>query len=172
VKRHAATIGGPLEHSVGHAGMQMHMLVERRAKAVLERDRTQPRAGLSRRGEISWLIRRMTEQPFDLFQKYPRQRRHRLWPVGQYAAQPLRHRDHPLPPRNGRNDIVSAGVPPSGPSVDLYRRDRPRGPCTKTPPESHGRNLCTFACPQFLRLRQDSPAAGLSFCHHAAKLDP
>ena len=48
MKRHAATIGGPLEHPVGHAGMQMHMLVERRAKAVLERDRTQPRAGLSR----------------------------------------------------------------------------------------------------------------------------
>jgi hypothetical protein len=48
VKRHVATCGGPLEHSVGHASMQMHMLVERRAKAVLERDRTQPRAGLSR----------------------------------------------------------------------------------------------------------------------------
>jgi hypothetical protein len=28
--------------------MQMHMLVERRAKPVLKRDRTQPRAGLSR----------------------------------------------------------------------------------------------------------------------------
>jgi len=29
--------------------MQMHMLVERRAKPVLKRDRTKPRAGLSRR---------------------------------------------------------------------------------------------------------------------------
>ena len=66
MKRHAVAIGGPLEHSVGHAGMQMHMLVECRAKPVLKRDRTQPRAGLSRRVTISWLIRRMTEQPFDL----------------------------------------------------------------------------------------------------------
>ena len=48
MKRHAATIGGPLKHPVGHAGMQMHMLVDRRAKPVLKRDRTQPRAGLSR----------------------------------------------------------------------------------------------------------------------------
>ena len=66
VKRHAAAIGGPLEHSVGHAGMQMHKLVERGAKPVLERDRTQPRAGLSRRVTSSWQIRRMTKQPFDL----------------------------------------------------------------------------------------------------------
>ena len=39
--------------------------------------------------------------------------------------------------------MVSAGVPPSGPSVDLYMTDRPRGPCTKTPPESNGRSLST-----------------------------
>ena len=68
--------------------MQMHRLVERRAKAVLERDRTQPGAGLSHRVTISWHIGRMTKQLFDLFQKYPRQRRHRLWPVGQDAPDP------------------------------------------------------------------------------------
>ena len=67
MKRHATTCGGTLEHPVGHAGMQMHMLVERRAKAVLERDRTQPRASLSRRVTISRHICRMTKQPFDLF---------------------------------------------------------------------------------------------------------
>ncbi|NDA50307.1 MAG: hypothetical protein EBY60_07800, partial [Actinobacteria bacterium] len=66
-------------------------LVERRAKPVLKRDRTQPRADMFRRITVSRHIRRMTKQPFDLFQKYPRQRRHRLWPVGQDAPQPLRH---------------------------------------------------------------------------------
>ena len=91
MKRHAATCGALLEHPVGHAGMQIYMLVERRAKPVLKRDRTKPRAGLSRRVTSSWQIRRMTKQLFDLFQKYPRQRRHRLWPVGQDAPQPLRH---------------------------------------------------------------------------------
>ena len=91
MKRHAITFDTPRKHPVGHASMQMHMLVERRAEPVLERDRTQPRAGLSRRVTSSWQIRRMTKQPFDLFQKYPRQRRHRLWPVGQDAPQPLRH---------------------------------------------------------------------------------
>ena len=50
--------------------MQIHMLVERRDKAVLERDRPQPRAGLSRCVTLSWHIRRMTEQLFDLFQKH------------------------------------------------------------------------------------------------------
>ncbi len=62
---------------------------------------------MSRRVTISWHIRRMTEQPFDLFQKYPRQRRHRLRPVGQYAPQPLRHCNHPLPHGDRRNDMVS-----------------------------------------------------------------
>ncbi len=91
MKRHAASCGAPLEHPVGHARMQMDMLVERRAKAVLERDRTKPRAGLSRRVTISWHIRRIAKQPFNLLQKHPRQRGHRLWPVSQYAPQPLRH---------------------------------------------------------------------------------
>ena len=71
MKRHAITFDTPRKHPVGHASMQMHMLVERRAKPVLKRDRTKPRAGLSRRVTSSWQIRRMTKQPFDLFQKYP-----------------------------------------------------------------------------------------------------
>ena len=45
----------------------MHMLVERRAELVLKPDCTKPRAGMSRRVTISWHIRRMTKQPFDLF---------------------------------------------------------------------------------------------------------
>ncbi len=71
MKRHAITFDTPRKHPVGHAGMQMHMLVERRAKAVLKRDRTQPRADMFRRITVSRHIRRMTKQPFDLFQKYP-----------------------------------------------------------------------------------------------------
>ena len=84
-------VGSLLLLAVGRARMQMNMLVDRRAKAVLERDRTKPRAGLSRRFPISWHIRGVTKPLFDLFQKYPRQRRHRLWPVGEYATQPFRH---------------------------------------------------------------------------------
>ena len=63
MKRHAATCGALLEHPVGHAGMQMHMLVERRAEPVLKRDRTQPRADMFRRITVSRHIRRMTKQP-------------------------------------------------------------------------------------------------------------
>jgi hypothetical protein len=40
VKRHAAACGGPLKHPVGHAGMQMHMLVERRAKGLWRKSAT------------------------------------------------------------------------------------------------------------------------------------
>jgi len=39
--------------------MQMHMLVERRAKPVLERDRAQPRVGLSCYNTFSWYSRRI-----------------------------------------------------------------------------------------------------------------
>jgi len=56
--------------------MQMHMLIECRAEPVLERDCTKPRVGLFRCNTISRRIRRITKQPFNLFQKYPRQRRH------------------------------------------------------------------------------------------------
>jgi hypothetical protein len=70
VKRHAATFSAPRKHPVGHTGMQMHMQVECRAEPVLERDCTQPRAGLSRCVTLSWHIRRIAKQLFDLFQKH------------------------------------------------------------------------------------------------------
>ena len=47
MKRDVASSHNPLKHSGGHAGMPMDMLVERRAKPMLERDCTEPGTGLS-----------------------------------------------------------------------------------------------------------------------------
>jgi hypothetical protein len=62
VKRDTATCGPLRKHPVGNAGMRMHMLVQRRAEAVLERDRTKPRAGLSRPVTIGWHTCRIAKQ--------------------------------------------------------------------------------------------------------------
>ena len=64
MKRDTATCGPLRKRPVGNAGMRMHMLVQRRAEAVLERDRTKPRAGLSRPVTIGWHTCRIPEQPF------------------------------------------------------------------------------------------------------------
>ena len=64
MKRDTATCGPLRKHPVGNAGMRMHMLVQRRTEAVLERDRTKPRAGLSRPVTIGWHTCRIPAQPF------------------------------------------------------------------------------------------------------------
>ena len=43
----------PPEHPVGYAGMQMDPSINRRAKPVLERDRTRPQVGLGRRVTVA-----------------------------------------------------------------------------------------------------------------------
>ncbi len=95
-----------LKHPVGYTSMQMHMPVERRAKPVLKRDRAKPGTGLPGGAAACRNACRVAKQPFDLVQKNARQRRHRLWPVGQHTPQPLRDGDHPLPNRDRRHDMV------------------------------------------------------------------
>ena len=86
--------------------MQMDMLVERRAKPVLKRDRSKPGTGLPGEAGACRNACRVTKQPFNLAQKNLRQRHHRLWAVSQDAAEPLQYGDHPLPNWDRRNDGV------------------------------------------------------------------
>ena len=46
MKREVASNRNPPKHPIGHAGMQMDMLVECRAKPVLEGDRSKPGTGM------------------------------------------------------------------------------------------------------------------------------
>ena len=80
----------PLKHPVGYTSMQMHMPVERRAKPVLERDRTKPGTGLPGCGSDACNTCCIAKQPFDLVQKNARQRRHRLRPVSQHTPHTFR----------------------------------------------------------------------------------
>jgi hypothetical protein len=94
------------EDAVGHARMQVHVVIERRSEAVQKGDGAESRASLARPVTVTGQARRSTEQLLDLFDEDLREGRDCVGPVSEEAAQPLQHGDHPLPHRHRRNDVV------------------------------------------------------------------
>ena len=98
-RRIAPCIVGTRRHedAVGHAGVEVHMVVERRAKAMQKGDATEPRAGGCGGVGISRDTCRSADQPLDLVKKDLREGCDGSGAVCEKPAQPLRHRNHPLP---------------------------------------------------------------------------
>ena len=94
------------EDAVRRARMQMHVVIERRSKAVQKGDGTEPRTSRARPFTGTGQVRRSTKQPLDLFDEDPREGCYRALAVSEKAAQPLRDRDHPLPHGHRGNDAV------------------------------------------------------------------
>jgi hypothetical protein len=102
----SAAVTGRAGRTFGCAHVQVHVVVERRAEAVQEGDATEPRAGRTGCLGIRGPARRREQLLFDLGQEDLRERRDGSGPVGEHAAQPLRHRDHPLPHRHRPDDVI------------------------------------------------------------------
>ena len=94
------------EDAVGRARMQVHVVIERRSKAVQEGDGAEARASFARPVAVTGRARRGTKQPLDLFDEDPREGCDRAWVVSKEAAQSLRHGDHPLPHGHHGYDVV------------------------------------------------------------------
>jgi hypothetical protein len=104
----------------------MHVVVERRAEAVEEGDATEPRAGSTRCVGSSGDACGSAQQSLDLVKEDPRERRDGSGPVGEEAAQPLRHGDHPLPHGHRRDDVIDKIGDACGSaqqSLDLVKED-------------------------------------------------
>ena len=99
-------VGSRPEDAVGRARMEMHMVIERRSKAVQEGHGTESWASLARPVTVTGRARRSTKQSLDLFDEDSREGRDRVWAVSEEAAQSLRHGDHPLPHGHRGNDAV------------------------------------------------------------------
>jgi len=65
----ACFVGSRHEDAVGHARVEVHMVVERRAEAVQERDGAEPRAGGIRRVGIMWDTGDREQEPLDLVEE-------------------------------------------------------------------------------------------------------
>ena len=100
------SVGRWHEDTVGDAGVQMHMAVEGGAEAMQEGDGPEPRAGGG--GSLGCRCRVCggAEQPLDLGKEDLRESGDGLGPVGEEAAQPLRHGDHPLSHGHRRDDVI------------------------------------------------------------------
>jgi arylsulfatase A len=94
------------EDAIGHAHMEMHVVVERGAETLQEGDAAEPRAARTRCLGIRGPACRREQEPFDLGQEDLRDRRDGSGWVGEHAAQPLRHGDHPLPHGYRRDDVI------------------------------------------------------------------
>jgi hypothetical protein len=94
------------EDAVGHAGVEMHVVVERRAETVQEGDAAEPRAGSIRRLGIMWDTGGREQGSLDLGQKDLREGRDGSGPIGEHAAQSLGHGNHPLPHGHRRDDVI------------------------------------------------------------------
>jgi hypothetical protein len=77
-------IGSRQEDAVGYARVEMHVVVERRAKAVQEGDDTVPRAGRTRRVGGLGDACGSSQQPLDLVKEDPRERRDGSGSVGKH----------------------------------------------------------------------------------------
>jgi hypothetical protein len=102
----ARFVGSRLEDAVGHAGVEVHVMVERRAEAMQEGDGAESRAG--GRGCVGSRVDTggREQQPLDLSKKDLRERCDGLGAVGEHTAQSLRHRNHPLPYGDRRNNVI------------------------------------------------------------------
>jgi len=84
----------------------MHVVVERRAKAVQEGDAAEPRASGGGRVGFNRYDCRSAQQSLDLGKKDFREGRDGWGSVGKKAPQSLRHGDHPLPHGHRRDDVI------------------------------------------------------------------
>jgi len=94
------------EDAVGHAGMQVNMVVERRTEAVQKGDATEPRASGGGRVGFNRYDCRSAQQSLDLGKKDFREGRDGWGSVDKKAPQSLRHGDHPLPHGHRRDDVI------------------------------------------------------------------
>ena len=84
------------EDAVSDARVQVDVAVEGRAEEVDEGDDAEPRARSSRRVVVTCRAHAVISSRSTPVEKNPRERGDRLGSVGEEAAQPLRHGDHPL----------------------------------------------------------------------------
>ena len=81
----ACSISSRHEHAVGHAGVEVDMMVERRTEAVQKGDAAEPRAGGCGGGGISRDACRSAQQPLDLVKKDLRECGDGSGSVGEHA---------------------------------------------------------------------------------------
>ena len=98
--------GSRPEDTVGHAGVQVHVAVERGAEAVEEGDAAESRAGGWGCVGVARDACRSAEQSFDLSKKDLRECVDGSGSVGKHAPQSLGHGDHPLPHGRRRDDVI------------------------------------------------------------------
>ena len=101
----ASAAGGTKTPSVTQVP-EMHVVVERRAEAVQERDAAEPRASGCGGVGVSCDACRSAQQPLDLIKKDLRQGGDGRMAVGKHAPPSLRHGDHPLPHGHRRDDVI------------------------------------------------------------------
>ena len=95
-------ITGRHEDAIGDARVEMHVLVERRAEAVDEGDGTEPRACGGGTREAC----RSAQESLYSRDEDPREGCDRALAVGEEAAQPLGHGDHPLAHGHWWDDMI------------------------------------------------------------------
>ena len=95
-------ITGRHEDAIGDARMEMHVPVERRAEAVDEGDGTEPRACGGGTREAC----RSAQESLYSRDEDPRKGCDHALAVGEEAAQPLRHGDHPLAHGHWWDDMI------------------------------------------------------------------
>jgi hypothetical protein len=95
----ACPVGRRHEDAIGHSGVEVDMMVERRAEAVQERDTAEPRAGGCGYIDGRRHACRSAQQPLDLVKEEFREGGDGGGTVCKHASQSLRHRLGQHPPR-------------------------------------------------------------------------
>jgi hypothetical protein len=94
------------ENAVGDAGVQVHVVIERRSEAVQEGEGAEPRADGCEGVGVNRHTCRSAQRPLDFVEKDLRESGDGGSPVGAYAAPSLGQRDHPLPHGHRRDDGI------------------------------------------------------------------
>jgi hypothetical protein len=106
-QRDAVRRVGGREDAVSDAGVELDVAVESGAEAVEEGDGAEPGLHGWRLVPVARHAGRLAEKSFHLVEEDRGECRDGLGAVGEKHAQPLGHRDHPLPDGYRRDDVVN-----------------------------------------------------------------